>query len=143
MSITAIAERYFDAVTAGDVAGALGLFGPNAEFLAPMGALPVPDGVQAYLGGFDASFPGGRFEIGNVIEADDQVAVEGVWVGTQTGPMSLPDGTTLPATNRTVRAPFVTLFRIADGRIASHRGYWDMAGFMAQLTAPESASRAG
>jgi len=24
-------------------------------------------------------------------------------------------------------------FEIRDGKIASHRGYWDMAGFMAQL----------
>ena len=37
-------------------------------------------------------------------------------------------------TGRRVHAPFVTMFDIADGRITSHRPYWDMAGFMAQLT---------
>ena len=31
-------------------------------------------------------------------------------------------------------APFVTMFEVADDRIASHRPYWDLAGVMAQLT---------
>jgi len=36
-------------------------------------------------------------------------------------------------TNRPVRAPFVTIFRVSEGRIVSHRSYWDLAGFLAQL----------
>jgi ketosteroid isomerase-like protein len=48
--------------------------------------------------------------------------------------MRLPDGRTIPATHKDVRAPFVTVFRVRDGKIASHRAYWDMAGMMAQLT---------
>jgi ketosteroid isomerase-like protein len=47
--------------------------------------------------------------------------------------MSLPDGRTVPATRKSVRAPFVTMFTVRDGKIVSHRGYWDMAGFIAQL----------
>jgi ketosteroid isomerase-like protein len=131
-----IAERYIEASRRGDVEGALACFAPGAEFVGPMGRLPFPDGVRAYLGGFAASFPGARFEVGNTVEAGDDVAVEGVWVGTHSGPLALPDGTSVPPTGREARGPFAIVFRVRDGRIESHRGYWDLAGFMAQLTAP-------
>jgi ketosteroid isomerase-like protein len=39
----------------------------------------------------------------------------------------------MPEGSHELFAPFVTLFTVRDGRIASHRGYWDMAGFLAQL----------
>jgi steroid delta-isomerase-like uncharacterized protein len=133
MSNRAIAEGYFSSVSKNDIEGALGVFTKEAQFVAPMGPVPFPDGVRAFLGGYATSFPGHGFEITNVVEAGDQVAVEGVWLGKHTGPMTLPTGKTIPPTGKTVRAPFVTLFTVRDGRIVSHRGYWDMAGFLAQL----------
>lgn len=124
--------RYLETATK-DVDAALACFGPDAEFHYPLGTLPLPDGVRAYLEGYRRSFPDSGFDISNVIEAGDQVAVEGFWSGTHTGPMQLPDGTSIPATNKAARAPFVSVFTMRDGKIASHRGYWDMAGFMSQL----------
>ena len=134
MSNRTIAERYFQSITQGDIAGALASFGAGAEFVGPMGPVPLPDGVRAFLQGYDQSFPGARFEVTNAVEAGDQVVLEGSWVGKHTGVMQLPDGRKIPPTGRTVRAPFATVFRIRDGKIATHRGYWDLAGFMAQLT---------
>jgi len=99
-----------------------------------MGPIPVPDGLRAFLQGYEDSFPGARFEVSNAVEAGDQVAVEGIWCGKHTGGLQLPDGRTIPATHREVRAPFVTVFRVRDGKIAAHRGYWDLAGFMGQLS---------
>ena len=132
MSNAEIARQYF-ANASRNVDAALALFAPGAEFLFPLGALPMPDGVRAYLGGYAQSFPDSGFDLTNVFEQGDQVAVEGFWFGTHTGPMQLPDGTSVPATQRKVRAPFATLFTIRAGKITSHRGYWDMAGFMMQL----------
>lgn len=129
-----VARRYFDLAEAGDTDGALALFAGVARFVGPMGELPLPDGVRAYLESYATSFPGNRFEITNVFEAGDQVAVEGYWSGRHSGPMVLPDGSSLPPTNRQVRAPFATIFTVRDGRIIEHRGYWDMAGFIAALT---------
>src|SRR5207248_3978098 len=48
----AVAERYFEAAGKGDADAALACFDPRAEFRGPMGPLPVPGGVQAYLRGF-------------------------------------------------------------------------------------------
>jgi steroid delta-isomerase-like uncharacterized protein len=133
MSNRSVAEGYFQAVTRGDVEGALATLAPGAEFVEPSGGVPYPDGVRAMLGGYITAFPGCRFEIKLAIESGADLAIEGVWVGKHTGPMHRPDGQKLPATNKEVRAPFATIFKIRDGKIASHRAYWDMAGFMAQL----------
>jgi steroid delta-isomerase-like uncharacterized protein len=134
MSSRAIAERYFQALDRGDVEGALACFAPAAEFASPMGTLPFPDGARAYLQGFDRSFKGARVEVTNAVESADQVALEAVWIGRHTGPLPLPDGRVLAATGREARAPFVGIFRVRDGKIVAHRAYWDLAGFLAQLS---------
>jgi steroid delta-isomerase-like uncharacterized protein len=134
MSNRTIAEQYFQAIARGDIGAAVACFGGGAEFVGPMGPVPVPEGLRAFLQGYEDSFPGARFEVTNSVEAGDQIAIEGFWSGRHTGVLALPDGRKVPATHRDVRAPFVTIFRVRDGKIASHRGYWDLAGFMAQLS---------
>jgi steroid delta-isomerase-like uncharacterized protein len=132
MSNKSIALKYFETASK-DPDAALTLFASKAEFLFPMGAIPMLEGVRAYLRGYQKSFPDSGFDITRVVEQGDEVAVEGFWFGTHTGPMQTPDGKTILATNRKVRAPFATFLTIRDGKITSHRGYWDMAGFMMQL----------
>lgn len=134
MSSRSVAEGYFDAVSRGDIDAAIEMFTPDAEFVGPMGALPIPDGVRGYLQTFDQSFPGARFEVSNAIEQGDQVVLEGTWSGKHTATLQLPDGTELPPTDREARGPFAIVFEVKGGKITAHRGYWDLAGFMAQLT---------
>lgn len=128
-----LAERYFRCIETGDVDGALACLAPGAEFTNPLGAMPVPDGVRAMLQGYVSAFPDNRFEVNNAVEAGDQVVLEGDWVGTHRGPLPLPSGQSIPATDRAVRSPFATVFRVREGRIVSHRSYWDLAGFLTQL----------
>src|SRR5437879_617212 len=117
MSNSDVARRYFDAISAGKADEALDQFAPNAKFLTPMGELPFPDGARVYLAGYDASFKGHGFRISRVIESGDEVAVEGVWHGTHSGPLALPDGSQLPPTRKTVEAPFVTMLTMHEGKI--------------------------
>jgi len=131
-----VAEKYFQSITRGDISGAIACFGPGSEFIGPMGKLPMPDGLRAYLQAYEESFPRSAFEVTKVIEQGDHVAVEGFWSGKHTGVLTLPDGRKLPPTGRQVRAPFATIFQVRDGKIVSHRGYWDLAGFMGQIAAP-------
>ena len=128
------AEAYFSALSNGDVDGAVDLIADDGNYRTPMGRLPGKDVIRQYLAGFDAAFPDAHFDIEHVIESGDTVAVEGVYQGRHEGPLALPDGSALPATGRTVHAPFATMFTVSGGRITSHRPYWDLAGFMAQLT---------
>lgn len=128
------ATGYFAALSNGDVASAVALVADAADYRTPMGSLPNKEAIHAYLDTFDVAFPDAHFDLEKVLESGTTVAVEGVYRGTHTGPLGLPDGSALPPTGRKVRAPFVTMFKVADGRIVSHRPYWDLAGFMAQLT---------
>ncbi len=128
-----VALAYFRALSDGDVEGAIDLVADEGDFRSPMGKMPTKEVIRAFLGGFDAAFPDAHFDIEQVVEGDGTVAVEGVYRGTHGGALMTPDGGSIPATGRKVRAPFVTIFDVADGKIRSHRPYWDLAGFMAQL----------
>ena len=50
-----------------------------------------------------------------------------------TGPVMVPDGSSMPAMGRIARAPFVRMFKVRNDQIAEHIAYWDLAGFRAQL----------
>jgi steroid delta-isomerase-like uncharacterized protein len=128
-----IPEQYFAAVGRGDVERVLALLVPNADFRTPVGPLSVPDGVRAMLEGYARAFPGNRFEVTRSIASGNEVAVEGAWVAKHTGPMTMPDGSSLPATGKALRVPYATLFKLEGNKIASHHAYWDMAGFLGQL----------
>jgi predicted ester cyclase len=85
------------------------------------------------LDGYVQAFPGNRFEIARTVVSGNSIVVEGVWIGKHTGPMILPDGSTVPASGRSVRVPYATLFTLEGDRISSHHAYWDMASFLGQL----------
>ena len=133
MEAAGIVRKYFAALSAGDVDTAVALVANDGEFLTPMGRMTGRDNIQGYLNAFEVAFPRATYELGTVIEANGAVAAEGTYRAIHKGPMTLPDGTTLQATGRQVDQPFVTMFDVAGEAIVSHRPYWDLAGFMAQL----------
>jgi steroid delta-isomerase-like uncharacterized protein len=128
-----VALMYLQALSDSDVDAAVDLLADEADFRTPMGVMPGKEAARSFLTGFDHAFPDATFRIDHVLDHDDLVAVEGVYEGTHTGPLMSPDGGALSPTGRRVQAPFVTVFAVAGGKITSHRPYWDVAGFMAQL----------
>jgi ketosteroid isomerase-like protein len=74
-----LAVRYFAALSAGDLDGAVALVADAGDFRSPMGQLQGKDQIRAFLGGFDTAFPGAQFEITKVIESGSSVAVEGAY----------------------------------------------------------------
>ena len=127
-------RRYFGALSSGNVDAAVDLLADDGEFRTPMGAMNEKASIRFYLGSFEDAFPKATYDLDYLVEERGTVAAEGVYRATHTGPMMLPDGTSLPGTGRNVSAPFVTMFEVADGLIMSHRPYWDLAAFMAQIT---------
>jgi len=99
-------------------------------------------GIEGFLDNinrFMQSFPDLRFDIRSIAETGDIVIVEAVFSGTNTGPMVGPQGTA-PPTGRTVKLPFVDVWRIQSGRIIENRIYYDQLGFMRQLGLMETPS---
>ena len=131
---TDVVTRYFEALSTGDVDGAVELIAEDADFRTPTGLLPDRDAVRAFLTGFDAAFPEASYRIDTVLESTASVAAEGLYAGTHNGPLPLPDGSVLAPTGREVSTPFVTMFRVVRGKIVSHRPYWNVTDFLSQLT---------
>ena len=129
-----IVTRYFEALSTGDVDGAVALIGTDADFRTPMGPLPTAEAIRGFLAGFDAALPEATYRIDTLIESTASVAAEGIYAGTHNGPLPLPDGSVLEATGREVSVPFVTLFRVVRGEIVSHRPYWNVNDFFNQLS---------
>jgi steroid delta-isomerase-like uncharacterized protein len=129
-----IAEAYFAAaLDRGDLEDALRQLRQDVDFASPAAQIRGRDKLRPYLEGFAAAFPDARYTINWAIESGSSVALEGVYSGTHTGTLRMPDGTELAATGRHVSVPFVTLFDVKDDKISSHRAYWDVATVMAQL----------
>jgi len=98
----------------------------------PFGTLHNRDEFRALGQAFVTAVPDMKLEITNTCEQGDTIVVEGIYSGTQIGPLQTPAGE-IPASGRSFSFPYVDVFVARDGKFAEHRGYWDNATFMSQL----------
>ena len=90
------------------------IYAPDLVVIEPAGTV---HGIDAFLGhaqGFTTAFPDSRMEVTTVIESGDQAVMEGVYAGTNTGPLATPQGE-LPPTGRNWRCPCVRCARSLRG----------------------------
>jgi predicted ester cyclase len=74
-----------------------------------------------------------RGDIENLVAHGDQVVYETTWTGTHAGPLTAPDGQTIPPTGRSVAMPACLVVRVADDRIVEQHHYFDMVTMLSQL----------
>ncbi|MGW2400553.1 ester cyclase [Kitasatospora sp. NPDC001664] len=86
-----------------------------------------------YFGDMTESVPDARFEATATYEAGDTAIDEGYYTGRNTGPLTMPDGSKLPPTQREIRIRGCDLATVRDGRIVEYRLYFDQFEFMSQL----------
>jgi ketosteroid isomerase-like protein len=90
---------------------------------------------------FMESFPDDHLTLSNQI-VEGMTAV-GEWTAeaTNTGPLYLPSGQVLPPTGRRYTNRGIDAAAFVDGRVKSHRLYWDTTEILAQLgLMPEAVS---
>lgn len=97
------------------------------------GELTGRDAITNYLFHFWESMPDVRYEHGDSYEAGNVAIDEGFVIGTNTGPLSLPTGETIPATGKQVRVRSCDIARVEGGEITSHHFYFDQVEFQGQL----------
>ena len=90
------------------------------------------DGFVDYAKGFATAFPDMRLELVSSVGDDRRAAGEFVGRGTHDGPLATPEGE-IPATGRTLAAPFVWYAELDNGKIARLADYYNAATFMTQL----------
>ena len=86
------------------------------------------DQLRDFLAGEAITFPDGCETIHFMLAEGDMVAVHSDFRGTQRGPMG-----PYPASGRTLSAAFISIYRIADGRIAEVWVEWDCLNGLVQL----------
>lgn len=132
MNGRATIQKLADLWNAGDREAFLACHTDDCEITWPEGTDKGQAAAAAFWAAKDPS-PGNQVRISVLIEVGDTVAEEGVVEGTNTGPLTAPDGSQIPATGRDFTIPFAALHTVRDGKITSSRYYWDGMGFMAQL----------
>jgi ketosteroid isomerase-like protein len=103
--------------------------------------LTAPPGVRAegkraildYWVQLSRAFTDKTGEVGRSAETADTYFGEITFRGTNTGDLTMPDGTTIPATGKPVEVHGVEFARVRDGKLVEHNMYWDTLVMMRQL----------
>jgi steroid delta-isomerase-like uncharacterized protein len=127
-------QKHYDAVNRGDMDTAITIFDPDVEGVTPNGTLNGHDALRQLGEAFMAAAPNQHMEMVRVVETDDTVVVEGVYAGTQTGPLVGPGGT-IEASGNDFAFTFCDVFTFRDGLCVNHHIYWDNMSLLAQLGA--------
>ncbi|WP_200303927.1 ester cyclase [Streptomyces adelaidensis] len=130
-----VMDRLTDAVTTHpDLKALSALYAEDAVAVTPDGGeIRGRDGIIEYWRQMTDAVPDGKFETLHAYEVGDTAIDEGFFSGTNTGPIQLPTGETLPATNKEVKIRGVDFATVKDGRITEYRLYFDEMEFLGQL----------
>src|SRR5512135_3752883 len=95
-SLRALAEQGVQLFNAGDVEGLVDLFTEDATRVTPFGTFKGRAAIHEAANREKAAFPDRTMTVDVYVEQGDTIAVEYTFVGTNAGPLVMPDGTELP-----------------------------------------------
>ncbi len=129
-----VMDRLTEAMIRKDLDAVREVYAPDAVGESPdAGTLQGAEAIAGYLAGFTEAFPDFTYELSHGHECGETAIDEGHWIGTNTGPLPMPDGATVPATGRGVRVRSCDVMTVRDGRAVSHRFYYDQMELLEQL----------
>jgi ketosteroid isomerase-like protein len=127
-------DRMTAAMVNHDVAALAAVYAEDAVAVTPdEGELKGRDEIARYFGGFLTALPDFAWDSLAQHESGDTSIDEGWVVGTNTGPLLLPDGSTVPATGKAVRVRGCDIATVAGGVIVCHHFYFDQMELLTQL----------
>lgn len=111
-----------------------GLYAPDVVVTGPdVGSLHGIDALIDYMKQFSAAMPDMSYEMTRTLETDECAIDQGDVLGTNTGPLPLPDGTTLEPTGKQVRMRSIDVATVENGLISRHDFYFDQLDLLTQL----------
>jgi ketosteroid isomerase-like protein len=138
-----VMDRVTETMFRKDLQEARQLYADDATGVTPdQGELKGGDAIVDYLQQFFEAFPDAGYEPLHSHEAGNTAIDEGYFVGTNTGALQLPTGESLPATGKQIRVRSCDVATVENGRITSHRFYFDQMDFLGQLGLVPEASDA-
>ncbi|MET9758761.1 nuclear transport factor 2 family protein [Streptomyces sp. NPDC006372] len=130
-----VMDRLTDALTSHADLKTIGeLYAEDAVAFTPdEGELHGRDDIVEYWRGMTEAVPEATFQSLHSYEVGDTAIDEGIFSGRNTGPLELPNGETLPPTQKEIRIRGVDIATVKDGRIVDYRLYFDEMDFLGQL----------
>jgi steroid delta-isomerase-like uncharacterized protein len=127
-------NRITEAAFRGDVETLRECYAEDATAVSPdAGELRGREAIIEWITQFREAMPDITYESAFEHEDGDTAIDEGYVIGTHTQPLPLPTGETVPATGNQIRVRAADAATIQDGRIVSHRFYYDQMEFLTQL----------
>jgi steroid delta-isomerase-like uncharacterized protein len=107
----------------------------DAELFTPMaGTIKGRDAIRGYFAQMRETFPDAKVTIHKMVAEGNTCVTEYTFTGTNRGPMRLPTGDTIPATNKTISGLALDIGVIDDsGQLKSLHQYFDTASGLQQL----------
>ena len=135
-------DRYVELYNAGDLEGVMELYADDAVQGMPDGIFEGRAAITERLANELDAIPDVTHTVVSFVEQGDAFADEWTFVGTHTGPLTLPDGTVLPPTGRRLEVRGMEIVRVGpDGRIVLNTLYYDNLAVAIQLgVVPEGAT---
>ncbi|MFC9247637.1 nuclear transport factor 2 family protein [Streptomyces sp. NPDC057136] len=130
-----VMDRLTEALTTtNDLKAIAELYAEDAVAFTPdQGEIRGRESITEYWRQMTDALPGSTFESLHKYEVGNTAIDEGFYSGTNTGPLPLPSGEILPATQKPVRIRGCDVATVEDGRIVSYRLYFDQVEFLDQL----------
>jgi steroid delta-isomerase-like uncharacterized protein len=137
-----VVKRYFDALAAHDLDGAVACWRPGGvDRMVGEADLTAPEGVREWFAGLFAAFPDWRFEVLDITGDDQRIAVRWRVRATFAGPGTFQG---FLANGARVEVEGCDMFTVTDGRIEANHAYVNGGDVARQLgLLPDPESRAG
>lgn len=129
MEKSELVRLHYDNVSSGNIERDREIMSQDIVHVSAMGTAKGIEAFMEFVAGFRQAFPDMRFNIRTLVEGPDTVVAEGMFIGTNTGPMMGPGGA-MPATGKKVELAFYDIWKVKDRRIAENRIYYDQLSFL-------------
>ena len=132
------ARKTLDKLTAayfsGDTEAAKKIYADDAIGVAPDGQeFKGPDEILDWMSVFFKAFPDAKYEPIAKYESGKVAIDEGMFIGTNTGPLQTPTGEEIPPTGKRISVRGADVVTVSKGRVTNHHFYFDQMSMLSQL----------
>lgn len=138
-----IARKSIALFNEGKIDEALADWADDGELVSPFAPrLKGKEAIGEYWRQMRESFPDAKVTVHRMVVEGNTVATEYTFTATNTGPLHLPTGETIPATNKSTTTSALDIGTIENGKVKSLHQYWDTVPGMVQLGLMPAPARA-
>jgi steroid delta-isomerase-like uncharacterized protein len=126
-------DRYVERYNANDLDAVMDLYAEDAVQLMPDGIFKGVDAIRERLARDLTACTDVHHRVESFTEQGDSFADEWTFVGTNTGPFQLPDGTEIPPTGKRIEIRGMELCVVRDGKLVVDNLYFDTMAVLVQF----------